>query len=59
MAQRRFKDEQIVARLRQIEVGIANGTSTPQAWKKAESAEQTSYRWRKAYGGGRATRRDG
>jgi putative transposase len=47
MAQTRFKPEQIAARLRQIEMGIANGKSTPQACKEAEIAEQTYYRWRK------------
>ena len=51
MAQKRFKAEQIVARLRQIEVAIANGKTTPQACKDAEITEQTYYRWRKEYGG--------
>jgi transposase-like protein len=37
--------------LRQIEVGIANGKSTPQACKEAEINTQTYYRWRKEYGG--------
>ena len=48
---RRFKPEQIVALLRQIEVGIGNGKSTPQACKEAEITVQTYYRWRKEYGG--------
>ncbi len=37
--------------LRQIEVEIANGKTTPQACKEAEITEQTYYRWRKEYGG--------
>ena len=37
--------------LRQIEVEIANGKTTPQACKEAEIAQQTYYRWRKEYGG--------
>jgi len=37
--------------LRQIEVGIANGKTTPQACKEAEITMQTFYRWRKEYGG--------
>ena len=37
--------------LRQIEVGIANGKTTPQACKEAEITIQTFYRWRKEYGG--------
>jgi len=48
---RRYKPEQIVNLLRQIEVGIANGKPTPQACKEAEITVQTYYRWRKEYGG--------
>ena len=51
MGMRRFKAEQIVTLLRQIEVGIGNGKSTPQACKEAEITVQTYYRWRKEYGG--------
>lgn len=51
MAVRRYKPEQIVNLLRQIEVGIANGKPTPQACKEAEITVQTYYRWRKEYGG--------
>ena len=48
---KRYKAEQIVTLLRQIEVGIANGKTTPQACKEAEITMQTYYRWRKEYGG--------
>src|SRR3977135_2961138 len=51
MAIKRYKAEQIVTLLRQIEVGIANGKPTPQACKEAEITIQTYYRWRKEYGG--------
>ena len=51
MAIKRYKPEQIVTMLRQIEVGIANGKTTPQASKEAEITIQTFYRWRKEYGG--------
>jgi putative transposase len=51
MPMKRYKPEQIVTLLRQIEVGIANGKPTPQACKEAEITEQTYYRWRKEYGG--------
>jgi putative transposase len=51
MPMRRYKPEQIVTMLRQIEVGIANGKPTPQACKEAEITVQTYYRWRKEYGG--------
>jgi transposase-like protein len=47
----RYKPEQIVTMLRQIEVGIANGKTTPQACKEAAITMQTFYRWRKEYGG--------
>jgi putative transposase len=42
---------QIVNLLRQVEVGVANGKTLPQACKEAEIVEQTYYRWRKEYGG--------
>jgi putative transposase len=51
MPMKRYKPEQIVTLLRQIEVGIANGKPTPQACKEAEITVQTYYRWRKEYGG--------
>jgi hypothetical protein len=44
---KRYKPEQIVTMLRQIEVSIANGKTTPQACKEAEITMQTFYRWRK------------
>jgi hypothetical protein len=44
---KRYKPEQIVTMLRQIEVSIANGKTTPQACKEAEITIQTFYRWRK------------
>ncbi len=51
MSKKRYKPEQIVKLLRQIEVEIANGKKTPQACRGAEITEQTYYRWRKEYGG--------
>ena len=51
MPMKRYKAEQIVTLLRQIEVGIANGKPTPQACKEAQITIQTYYRWRKEYGG--------
>jgi transposase-like protein len=48
---RKYKPEQIVTMLRQVEVGLANGKSTPQACKEAEITAQTYYRWRKEFGG--------
>jgi len=47
MPMRRYTPEQIVTLLRQVEVEIANGKTTPQACKEAEITVQTYYRWRK------------
>ena len=51
MTKKRHTPEQIVALLRQVEVTVANGNSTPQACKEAAITEQTYYRWRKEYRG--------
>ena len=51
MSTKRFKPEQIVNLLRQIEVEIANGKTTPQACRDAQISVQTYYRWRKEFGG--------
>ncbi len=51
MSTKRYKAEQIVTVLRQIEVEIANGKTTPQACREAQITAQTYYRWRKEYGG--------
>ena len=51
MSTKKYKPEQIVNLLRQIEVAIANGKTTPQACRDAEITVQTYYRWRKEFGG--------
>jgi hypothetical protein len=51
MPTKKYKPEQIVSLLRQIEVAVANGKSTPQACRDAGITEQSYYRWRKEYGG--------
>jgi transposase-like protein len=43
--------EQIVNVLRQVEVAVANGKTTPAACREGGITEQTYYRWRKEYGG--------
>ena len=43
--------EQVVLKLRQIEVQTAQGKSLALACKAAEISEQSYYRWRKEYGG--------
>jgi transposase-like protein len=51
MPRKRYKTEQILALLRQVEVLVANERLTPQACREAGISEQTYYRWRKEYGG--------
>jgi putative transposase len=43
--------EALVNLLRQVEVGVVNGKTLPQACKEMEIVEQTYYRWPKEYGG--------
>jgi transposase-like protein len=46
-----FTPEQIVAKLRQIEVLLSRGKTVPLACKEAGIVDQTYYRWRKEFGG--------
>jgi transposase-like protein len=43
--------EQIVTKLRQIEVLVSQGKTVPLACKEAGIVQQMFYRWRKEYGG--------
>ena len=51
MPSKKYQPEQIGSLLRQIEVAVANGKSTPQGCRDAGISEQSYYRWRKEYGG--------
>jgi putative transposase len=51
MARKRHTAEEIIGKLRAVEVEMAKGQSTPQACRKIGVTEQTYYRWRKEYGG--------
>jgi putative transposase len=51
MPKKRFSSEQIIAKLRQIEVQLAHGKSIALACKEAGISKQSYYRWRKEYGG--------
>ena len=51
MSTKRYKAEQIVNRLRKIEVELANGKTTRQAAREVGITEQTYYRWRREFGG--------
>lgn len=55
MAGKREKPEDIVTKLRQIEVLQGQGMSIADAVRQVGTTQQTYYRWRKLYGGmGRA-----
>ncbi len=51
MGKRGLGAEQIVSKLRQIEVLLAQGKSAALACKDAGVSQQSYYRWRKEYGG--------
>ena len=51
MARKHHKPEEIVARLRQVEVLLAQGKTTTEAVRTLGVTEQTYYRWRAEYGG--------
>ena len=51
MSRKSFPPEQIIAKLRQIEVLISQGHSVAGGCREAGISEQGYYRWRKAYGG--------
>jgi len=51
MPRKRFKTEDIISKLREAEVVIAQGKTIPQACKQIGVTAQTYYRWRKEYGG--------
>jgi len=51
MAAKRYTAEQIVNKLREVEVLLSQGRSVAQASKQIGVTEQTYYRWRKEYGG--------
>ena len=51
MARKRHTAEEIIGKLRAVEVEMATGQSAQQACRKIGVTEQTYYRWRKEYGG--------
>jgi transposase-like protein len=51
MAGKREKPEDIVAKLRQVEVLQGQGMTIADAVRQIGVTEQTYYRWRKQYGG--------
>ncbi len=51
MNRKRFTPEQIIGKLREAEVALANGETAGQVCRTLGIAEQTFYRWRREYGG--------
>ena len=51
MANKRLRPEEIITKLRQVEVLMGQGMSRLDAIRQMRIVEQTYYRWRKQYGG--------
>ncbi len=51
MAIKRHKPEEVVSKLRQVEVLVGQGMPRIDAIREIRITEQTYYRWRKQYGG--------
>ena len=51
MATKRHKPEEIVAKLRQVDVLVGQGRPRIDAIRQVQITEHTYYRWRKQYGG--------
>ena len=51
MAGKREKPEEIVSKLRQVEVLQGQGATIAEAVRQVGVTQQTFYRWRKQYGG--------
>ena len=55
MARVGYKAEQIIAKLREVEVVLSQGGTAAKACKQIGVSEQTYYRWRWEYGGLKVT----
>jgi len=51
MVRKSYKAEQIISKLREVEILLSQGSTVGIASKKIGVTEQTYYRWRKEYGG--------
>jgi transposase-like protein len=51
MPSKKHKPEEIIGKLREVEIVLAQGSSTAEACRRISVSEQTYYRWRKEYGG--------
>lgn len=51
MPSKKHKPEEIIGKLREVEIVLAQGASTAEVCRRISVSEQTYYRWRKEYGG--------
>ena len=51
MARKLYTAEEIIGKLREAEVALAQGASVAQVARRLGVAEPTYYRWRREYGG--------
>ncbi len=51
MARKRYKPEEIVAKLRQVDVLVSQGQTMVDAIRQIRVSEVTYYRWRQEFGG--------
>ena len=51
MAKKNYTTEQMIVKIREIELYCGQGKTLAEAVRQAEITEQTYYRWRKEYGG--------
>ena len=51
MGKQRYGSEQIITKLREVEIMVSKGSTIGEASKRIGITEQTYYRWRKQYGG--------
>lgn len=51
MPSKKHRPEEIIGKLREAEIVLAQGGTTPEACRRIGVTEQTYYRWRKEYGG--------
>ena len=51
MSQKRYRPEEIIAKLREAEVLLGQGKKVPEVVKAISISEVSYYRWRKEYGG--------
>jgi|TARA_Y100000310_G_scaffold146883_1_gene146195 transposase-like protein len=51
MSKKRYGSEQIITKLREVEIMLSKGSTIGEASRRIGVTEQTYYRWRKEYGG--------